>query len=510
MNGQPNSVDSKTFTEPLDTEFALKAAGLGVWELNPVTRQLKWDDRCRALFGLTSDSQLSYEEAIQYIHPDDVSRVNQTVEQALDPLSGGSYDCTYRTVGADDGLLRWVRFIGQSYFTPEEAIYRFAGVAQNVTTETEAQRIKASEERFRAMVEQAPVAMALFSGPDFVITLANERVLDYWARKREQVMGKPLFEALPEASGQGFEELLTNVYTTGERFVARELTVNLERNGRLERTYIDFVYEPFYEADGTISGITVACIEITEQVEQRHSIEANKERLQFTIEAAELATWDLNPATNKFAGNDRLMEWFGLSAQTGIDLMMALEVVVAKDRQRVADAIQRAMDFSLGGKYNTEFTIVHPFTRVERVVRAIGQVVFGQDQTPQRFNGILQDITQEVTARDKLAASEVRFRSLIQEAAVATGLYVGQNMVIEVANEIMIGYWGKDASVIGKPLAEALPELQGQPFLQLLNDIRTTGKMHEGESRPGRSGRQRSPEHVLFRLFLQTSAQYCW
>ena len=140
------------------------------------------------------------------------------------------------------------------------------------------QNLLRSQQQFQNLVSYAPVAIALFKGPQFVIELANDRVLEYWGRRREEVINKPLFVALPEAGGQGFEELLMGVYTTGERFVAQELIVTLHRKGQLEQTYIDFVYEPFREANGTISGITVVCIEITEQVLARQKIEESEMR----------------------------------------------------------------------------------------------------------------------------------------------------------------------------------------------------------------------------------------
>lgn len=92
-------------------------------------------------------------------------------------------------------------------------------------------------------------------------------------------MDKPLFEALPEAAGQGYEELLTGVYTSGKQVVARALSVLLKRGGRIERTYIDFVYEPFREADGSIAGVTVACSEVTDQVLARKKYGVKETRL---------------------------------------------------------------------------------------------------------------------------------------------------------------------------------------------------------------------------------------
>ena len=95
---------------------------------------------------------------------------------------------------------------------------------------------------------------------------------------------------------------------------------------------------------------------------------------------------------------------------------------------------------------------------------------------------VATDVTPQVLARRAIEVSEARFRNLIQEAPVATGLYVGPDMTIELANDVMIGYWGKGHSVIGKPVAEALPELQGQPFLQLLDHVFSTGKTYEAKA----------------------------
>lgn len=91
------------------------------------------------------------------------------------------------------------------------------------------------------------------------------------------------------------------------------------------------------------------------------------------------------------------------------------------------------------------------------------------------------DITEQVALRKKAEQSEQRLRNLISEAHVATGVYFGREMRIEYANDAMIRLWGKDRSVIGKTLREALPELEGQPFHDLLDNVYTTGRMYWGK-----------------------------
>lgn len=96
-----------------------------------------------------------------------------------------------------------------------------------------------------------------------------------------------------------------------------------------------------------------------------------------------------------------------------------------------------------------------------------------------------RDLRYELAARKELEDSEKRFRNLVQEAPVATAIYIGREMKIQWANDAMIKLWGKDKSVIGKTIREALPELDGQPFHQQLDDVFTSGIMYQGTEDPG-------------------------
>jgi len=71
------------------------------------------------------------------------------------------------------------------------------------------------------------------------------------------------------------------------------------------------------------------------------------------------------------------------------------------------------------------------------------------------------------------------FRTLIEESPTPVGLYVGREMVVQLANRSLLKTWGKDASVIGKTYHEALPELASQPFFKILDDVFTSGIAYE-------------------------------
>ena len=139
--------------------------------------------------------------------------------------------------------------------------------------------------------------------------------------------------------------------------------------------------------------------------------------MEFAIDAARLGTWDYNPLTDKFSANQRLKEWFGLGADEQIELSHALNVILELDRTRVKEAIQKALDFSSGGKYDVVYTIVHPLNSKETIVRAKGRCWFNDDKKPYRFNGTLEDVTGQVISSKKVKESEQRFQAAVEGSA---------------------------------------------------------------------------------------------
>ncbi len=103
-----------------------------------------------------------------------------------------------------------------------------------------------------------------------------------------------------------------------------------------------------------------------------------------------------------------------------------------------------------------------------------------EDAVPTGIFCVAHNITKQIRYQKHMEESEHRFRTLIEEATVATGLYLGRELQIQYANEILLGYWGKSSTIIGLSLSEAVPELKGQPFLNHLDKVYTTGMPYTG------------------------------
>ncbi len=153
-------------------------------------------------------------------------------------------------------------------------VYGVMNTAAEITDLQNAkQQVERSEENLRNMILQAPVAMCILTGPEHRVEVANDMMIELWGKKKENVMNKPIFEALPDAREQGLEKLLDRVFSTGETFKADERPVDLLRNGKWEKVYQNFVYEPYKGSDGQILGVLAVTIDVSEQVLARRKIE---------------------------------------------------------------------------------------------------------------------------------------------------------------------------------------------------------------------------------------------
>jgi PAS domain S-box-containing protein len=74
------------------------------------------------------------------------------------------------------------------------------------------------------------------------------------------------------------------------------------------------------------------------------------------------------------------------------------------------------------------------------------------------------------------------FKTLIEESPTPVGLYVGRELVIRLVNKAILKVWDKGEEVLGKTFTEALPEMEGQPFAQILDDVFTTGIPYEAKA----------------------------
>lgn len=134
-----------------------EAAELGTFDMDLEKGTLHWDERCRILFGISHQTPVSYEkDFVLGLHPDDRERILKVIDQLfVKSVSNGNYDVEYRTIGAEDGVVRWVRAKGKVYFNAADKPVRFIGSVLDITEKAMAiQKIESLvEERTKELAQ---------------------------------------------------------------------------------------------------------------------------------------------------------------------------------------------------------------------------------------------------------------------------------------------------------------------------------------------------------------------
>jgi PAS domain S-box-containing protein len=196
---------------------------------------------------------------------------------------------------------------------------KVAGMFCAVTETTEqvlAARHRAEElERMRRLFQQAPGIIAVMREPEHIFELANDAYLQLIGYR--DVIGKPIREALPEITGQGFFELLDKVYRTGESFVGRAVPVLLQRTSEspLEERFVDFIYQPIKDHFGHISGIFVEGSDVTEAVRANRALRESEQRLRQLANTIPQMAWIAESDGTVHWYNDRWYEYTGTTPE---------------------------------------------------------------------------------------------------------------------------------------------------------------------------------------------------
>jgi PAS domain S-box-containing protein len=138
----------------LATEFA----EVGLWDVDEVGGELFWDDRVRAMFGVAPGAPVSMTTFYDGLHPDDLDATAAAYAAAADPVRRALYDVEYRTVGVEDGAVRWVAAKGRGLFDADGRCLRVVGTAIDITERQRlTRRLREESERVQLALDAGAI-----------------------------------------------------------------------------------------------------------------------------------------------------------------------------------------------------------------------------------------------------------------------------------------------------------------------------------------------------------------
>jgi PAS domain S-box-containing protein len=313
-------------------------------------------------------------------------------------------------------------FTYQPLRTPEGTIYGVHHTATDVTAEVLAARQMAeSERRFRALVEQAPVAITLTRGPEVVIESINAPMLRIMGKATAaEVLGRPMREVLPHLASQAILRIGQAVAETGQPYYGSEVPVAMLGPGMvLEERYFNLSYTPLLENDRP-DGLIQVAVDVTEQVRARQQVEASRaalaeseERFRIVADAAPVMMWAVNPTAGTRYVNRAFLEFLDLTLAEY--LKTSWLAYVHPDDIEASEALMR-LSASERHRYTHEFR-VRRHDGQYRWLRAQGASCYYPNSEPYGYVGAAIDITDLKVANERLARANTDLDNFIYTAS---------------------------------------------------------------------------------------------
>jgi PAS domain S-box-containing protein len=401
---------------------------------------------------------------IDLVYSEDVEKTNEIAQQIMEGLSVRNFENRYVRKNGSLVFMIW----SAKWDVEDNLMYctaKDASRKKQLESALEHERL-----RYRTIFNKAPAVIAMLKGADHTFVMANPLYLELSGK--DSLLGLTVKEAFPEVESQGFISLLDDVYNSGRPYEAREAQVRIKRGGASREFYLDFIYQPYEDAQKCIEGVFFFGIDVTEKVLTRRKIKENEERYKQIVETAQegIWTWDQNGIVT-FC-NQKLCEMLEYSEQE----VIGNPYTRFMDRSEHQFASRYFAEVVKGAKKRCELKYR---TKNGSIIWAhvSGSAILESGQ----FKGtmaMVSDVTTRKLAEDKVKKSEANLNSIIDNTNVAYTL-LDKNLKIILFNQSAYNGTLKEQ---GKKL-EIGRHIREYSTSERLNDIdRIYGKVLHGQT----------------------------
>ena len=287
----PDTPALSTLEANLTSTLVAKIRDFAIFMLTPEGRVATWNAGAARAKGYTAEEIIGKSFECFYTPEDRAEGVPARA------LATARTQGIFETIGwrvRKDGSRFWAHVVIDPLYDDGGALIGFGKVTRDITKAREARereerareallqaRTEQSQHLLR-LFEQAPGFVCFFRGPGHVYELQN--AAHHRLAGLRDIIGKPVREALPELAGQGFFELLDEVYRSGKPYVGRAVPLSVQSAGGVAvDSYIDFIYQPIFDENGEVIGIVSQGNDVTEQVLGARSLAEKQIELEQTI-----------------------------------------------------------------------------------------------------------------------------------------------------------------------------------------------------------------------------------
>ena len=458
-------------------KFALEAANAGTGEIVPETGEIFASDRARDLLGLPHEIQITPDNALSGLHPEDQLRVQEAFEHTLQ--TGERYRLETR-VPLPDGSFRWLKSFGERrWVSGRQAI---GGFVHDITERKRAEiALRANEELLRAIIEHVPVPIIL-SREDRKILLVNPALTALTGYTHSDIPTRDEWETY--AYREQANEIKEQVGRIFEREVPTdggEIWVHTKSGEK--RLWAIRTAPAGRDSSGKRITVTVA-LDITERRKSALEAHSNRARLVAALASMTDAVF-ISDAEGRFIHfNEAFATFHKFKSKEDCAKILAnysalLNVYLPSGE--AAPAEQWAMPRALRGEtgVQAEYTL----SRKDIGETWVGSYNFAPIRNSDgAITGSVvtaRDITDKKRAENRLRESEARLSSIIDTAADSI-IVIDENGMIQSANRATFGIFGYSREeLIGHHASILMPPHIGSQVDRYLMDFSESRAVEE-------------------------------
>ncbi|RYY91000.1 MAG: PAS domain S-box protein [Chitinophagaceae bacterium] len=183
---------------------------------------------------------------------------------------------------------------------------------EDVTARRQAlEQVQASESRFQSLVRDSSAAIIVLTGPEMKVEVVNEAYGRLIGRTPDDLLGRNLFDVIPEAAPD-YEPILLQVLKTGVPFQLQESAYSVQKGDKRIEGYLHVVYQPYRDAAGNILGVMAMLQDVTEQVRAKQALERSRQHLALLSNTVPAMIFYLDSEQRYQSYNETFMSWFGI------------------------------------------------------------------------------------------------------------------------------------------------------------------------------------------------------
>ncbi len=336
-------------------QLAVEASEIAIWEMNLQTYTITYSDKLSEILGHDISKKITIHDIRNQVYPSD----RQIVKDALaDAMKNAKYKYEVRMVKPDNTII-YIRVKGMVFYDESGKPEKLFGTTRDITAERMNRKaLERSERRLRRLILNAPIAIGILNGPDYIVEIINELALKLMGKTKEQMLNKPVLDSITELDPKAAKSLLDSVYYSGKPFSASEFPVRLNRFGKLEKVFLNFEYHPLFDGQEKVYGIMVVGIDVTDQVIARKKIEESEARFKLLADSMPQFVWSADEKGNINYFNHAVYDYSGLTEQQ-VKNGVWLEIVHPDERSQTIKKWKKSV---ITGK---DFTFEHRFKRFD-------------------------------------------------------------------------------------------------------------------------------------------------